>query len=138
MITIPKCYYHKTITTFIEHLIEYSGKHSFDSLDESDQETLTTLCMDRLAEDSYSVLINGDELDKTLLHLKKFLLTASMDEGYELLSSLRTNAVQSVSAHMNALFDEIVSSNYRVRMQDSGFIPFSNDQTGETEWRRSA
>ncbi len=102
---IPKCFYHKTILDFISEKLS-EGIDSFNHLEEIDQERLTTLCMDSLGEDAYSVLL-GEKVDQTLSHLKKFMLTADMDEGYELLNSLRSNAINSVSYEMNCLFDKV-------------------------------
>jgi hypothetical protein len=106
---IPQCYYHSSILDFIKDKIDYSGIKSFDYLDDIDQEKLTTLCMDTLGHDAYQVLIEGDNTDNTITHLKKYMLTADMDEAYELLSSIKKNAVQSIKNHMNDLFEDILS-----------------------------
>lgn len=109
MRTIPQCYYHESILSFIADKIDYDGITSFDSLIDTDQEALTVLCMNRLGKDAYDVLIQGDSTDIVIANLSKFMTTYDMDEGHELLNSLRKNAVQAVSSQMTFLFNEIYS-----------------------------
>lgn len=129
--------YQKQIFDFIQDKIE-CGDYSFESLCDDDKEKLTVLFIDSFEEEAYTVLIEGEETHNVIKHLKSFLMTADMDSGYQLLNSLKKNAIQSCCSTLDFMFEELNNKFNNERNRENGLKPFTDNINGEISWKRSA
>lgn len=130
---IPHCYYTPPIISLIKEQIE-SGHETYSSLDEIQRDKLATFCIEALEDSAYSCIIDHADLYKTIYHLKNYILNADMDEGYELLNTLKKNAVYYFEEDMDNLFYKLSDEVFLEKKIDQGFYPVQSKDNGEITW----
>lgn len=137
MTFIPKCFYDKKITSLINSYIQ-EGCGSYDELDDSEKENLTSECINILGDDAYTCIIEPQDFSKTIRQFSKYLKTADMDEAHELLNTMKKNAIEHYADYLNQMFlERIEEISYEYR-KEKGFLPTKDMNTGELLWEKRA
>ncbi len=107
MYTIPSFLLDQRIVSYIQFLVGEDHKN-FSQLDEYEQENIVCRIIDVLGNDSYTLLTNSDDFDKTINLFSKFLKSSTPQDSYELASQMRTNAVNCYSFDLDMLFEKVL------------------------------
>lgn len=130
---IPRVYYHKDIIALINSYID-DGFTSYHSLPEIDQERISAECIKILGTDAYDCIIQSDDFDITLHHLKQYLLTGQREYALDLAETMSKNAVQYFTNIMDSLFSDMSSKKQYENNIACGLKISSNNLNGEIQW----
>jgi hypothetical protein len=98
---IPTCYYNKSITSFIDQLID-DGYKSYDELLDVDKDILIVKGIELLGEDAYHFMYDSGFLPS----FSRYLLSNKKDDGQDLVDILKESANNYFSLALSELFEE--------------------------------
>ena len=105
MLFIPTEYRHHSITNLIDKYINH-GFTAFDQLDPHDQDKLASTCINALGSDAYEMILDQYNANQPIQHFSRYLLTADMDDAYEMLNKMKKNTISYLTDILNDLFSE--------------------------------
>jgi len=98
---IPECYYDKSITSFIDNLID-DGYTSFDEIVDVDKDILISKSINLMGSDAYDFIYDCDFLSKFSRHL----ITNKPEDQSELIETLKESADAFFSQGLSDLFQQ--------------------------------
>ena len=101
MTIIPTCYYDKSITSFMDQLID-DGYKSYDELLDVDKDILIVKGIELLGEDAYPFIYDSGFLPS----FSRYLLSNKRDDGQDLIDILKESANNYFSLALSELFEE--------------------------------
>lgn len=101
MTMIPECYYDKSITSFIDRLID-DGYTSFDEILDVDKDILISKTINIMGSDAYDFIYDCNFLSK----FSKHLISNKRDEEHDLIETLKESANNFFSRGISELFQE--------------------------------
>jgi translation initiation factor 2B subunit (eIF-2B alpha/beta/delta family) len=87
-----------------------------------------------LGGDAYNCIIDHENFDQTMHHLKQYLLTGERDYALDLAETMRKNALEYFADALDSLFDEKYSEWEYESNLSSGLKPMRYKDNNELRW----
>jgi hypothetical protein len=134
---IPPIFRSPRITNLINAQIDY-GYESYSQLDSIDKELITAECIALLGNGASECIKDAVYLDNILSDLSVYLKKTDTDAKYDLIASLRDNAIKFYEDNLETLFQELIldrrsemSVDYHI---EHGHHRDIDRDTGEASW----
>lgn len=101
MTMIPNCYYDRSITSFIDRLID-DGYTNFDEILDVDKDILISKTINIMGSDAYDFIYDTDFISM----FSKHLISNKRDEEHEMIETLKESANKFFSRGISELFQE--------------------------------
>tara|TARA_R110000868_G_scaffold356723_1_gene618169 strand:- start:401 stop:811 length:411 start_codon:yes stop_codon:yes gene_type:complete len=136
MIT-PKYLLEDEIYSHVEDLV-LNGINCYNDLKLDEKFKISSLIIKKLKGDDFESLAGSDNCNETMAIFAEALANNDYETDQKLLKYIKMNAVINHGYQVNELIDEIKDRHNIARHLDNNDIPYTDQQTGELLWRRSA
>jgi hypothetical protein len=136
MIT-PRHLHTREIYNFVQDLV-LQGANYYNDLTLQQKQKISALIIKELGADDFESLTGCDNTKETMQIFADALFNNDHALDMILLQTLKMNALANHGWQINELMQEIKQSHHISRRLENGFIPYTDKQTGELCWRKSA
>lgn len=133
----PRHFHKKEIYNYVESLV-LEGANNYNDLSLQQKQKISALIIKELGADDFESLTGCDNCQETMNVFADALFNDNKESDMKLLKLIKQNALTNHGWQVNELMDEIKQSHNISKRLENGFIPYTDKQTGELCWRKSA
>jgi hypothetical protein len=130
---IPPIFHNKELIQIIDLWID-DGFESYDKLDDGIKDKLITICLKLLGNDACDSIVDVNNLNQTLHHLRKYIETGCKDHALDLAENMRKSCHMYFEEILSLIFDERCEEKEYSFKIEHGLMPTSNRINGEISW----